>query len=170
MASKKELSKFLNELSKEELIKEFEKLYGKFKEVKTYYNIELSGNTTELLKAAKELIKNQYFPKRGYGNPKASVIKKVMDDFAKVSIYPKDLINLNLFRVEQAIAFTAAFGDIDMAYYTSLGAAFERTLKLIVQHNYQEEYKITCKELVDKTEDFGWGLHEDFSNLYDSYL
>ena len=42
MASKKELKKFLNELSKNELIKEFEKLYAKFSQVKTYYDIELS--------------------------------------------------------------------------------------------------------------------------------
>lgn len=170
MASKNDLAKFLIELSKEDLIKEFEKLYKKFKEVKTFYDVELSGNTTELLKKAKAIIENQYFPKKGYGFPKASVVKKVIDDFAKVSIYPKDLIELNLFRVQQAIAFTAAYGDIDMAYYTSLGAAFERTIKLIVQHKYQDEYKIFCKELVDKTQDFGWGLHDDLSNSYQTYF
>jgi gas vesicle protein len=170
MATKKELTKFLNELSKEDLIKEFEKLYSKFKEVKQLYDLEISGDTSELLNKAKEAIENQFFPKRGFGNPKASELKKVIDDFAKVSIYPKDLIDLSIFRVEQAIAFTDAYGDIDMVFYNSTATAFERTLKLIVQHNYENEYKITCKELVDKTVDFGWGFHDDLTELYYEYL
>ena len=87
-----------------------------------------------------------------------------------MSIYPKDLIELNLFRVQQAVAFTAAYGDIDMAFYNSTATAFDRTLKLIVQHNYQDEYRIICKELVDKTEDFGWGFNEDLTELYYEYL
>ena len=50
MASKRDLPKFLNDLTKEELIKEVEKLYQKFDTVKTFYDIEISGDTSEIVK------------------------------------------------------------------------------------------------------------------------
>ena len=170
MASKRDLTKFLNDLSKKELISEFEKLYQKFKEVKTFYDIELSGDTTAIVNDVKKKIKNEYMPDRGYGKARSSVAKKLVDDFAKVSIYPKDLVEVNLYRVEMAIEFTKAYGDIDEAFYISAENAFERTLKLMEKHKLQDDFKERCLNLVKKTEWFGWGFHDQLKYLYQEYL
>jgi len=170
MASKKDLTKFLNDLSKEELIKEFEKLYQKFKEVKTFYDIELSGDTTAIVNDVKKKIKNEYMPDKGYGKARSSVAKKLVDDFAKVSIYPKDLVEVNLYRVEMAVGFTKAYGDIDEPFYTSAENAFEKTLKLMVQHKLQDDFKERCLKVIDKTEWFGWGFYDQLKYLYEEYI
>jgi hypothetical protein len=169
MASKKDLTKFLNDLSKEELIKEFEKLYQKFKEVKTFYDIELSGDTTAIVNEVKKKIKNEYMPDRGFGKARSSVVKKLIDDFEKVSIYPKDLVEVNLYRVEMAVEFTEEYGDIDEAFYTSAENAFERTLKLIEKHQLYSEFKLRCKEILHITRNYGWGFYDTLSYLYGLY-
>ena len=129
MASKRDLTKFLNDLSKEELIKEVEKLYQKFKEVKRYYDIDLGGDTTELVKQIKAKIENEYMPARGFGKARSSFVKKLIDDFAKVSIYPSDLIDVILYRVEIA----AEFGEqTDQTYNGCFGAIDGIALRLNV--------------------------------------
>ena len=170
MASKRDLTKFLKDLSKEELIKEVEKLYQKFKEVKSYYDIELGGDTSDIVRQVKEKIKKEYMPERGYGKARASVVKKLIDDFAKISIYPSDLIDVNLYRVEMGVAFTDAYGDIDEAFYTSAVSAFERTMKLIDKHQLHKDFQLRCKELLNNTRDMGWGFYDDLSFYYGMYF
>ena len=126
MASKKDLTKFLSELNKDELIKEIQKLYNKFPIVKTYFEVELSGDTSSLLDKAKEQIKNEFYPKRGEAKARSSILKKVIDDFIKVSIYPKDIVELHLFRFEMAAQFQSDYGDMDEPFYNSACSAFAK--------------------------------------------
>lgn len=65
------LNKFLKEMTKPELEKEIKKLYSKFKEVKQYYEMELSGDTTDVLNQFKLRLQQEYFPKRGYGKARS---------------------------------------------------------------------------------------------------
>ena len=169
MASKKDLTKFLVDLTKEELEKEVEKLYVKFKEVKTYYDIELSGDTSAIVNEIKAKIKKEYMPDRGHGQARSSVVKKVIDDFAKVSIFPSDLVDVILYRVEMGIEFSDNYGDINEAFYSSAENAFERALKLIEKHQLHSDFKLRCKEIVYSTRGYGWGFHDELSYFYDEY-
>ena len=169
MASKKDLIKYLIDLTKEELEKEVEKLYSKFKEVKTYYAIELSGDTSSIVNEIKAKIKKEYLPDRGYGQARSAVVKKVIDDFAKISIFPIDLIDVILTRVEIAIEFSDKYGDINEAFYASAENAFEKALKLIEKHQLKSDFKLRCKEIVHSTREYGWGFHDELSYLYDEY-
>jgi hypothetical protein len=170
VASKKELKKFLNDLSKDELIKEFEKLYSKFPQVKTYYDIDLSGDTSLLLSEAKRKIENEYFPSRGFGKARSGEVKKIIDDFSKVSIYPKDVIDLYLFRFHMAVKFTKAYGDIDEPFYDSAYNAFAKALKLIEKHGYKNEFKARCEAIVEELGDIGWGFSDGVQELFYTYF
>jgi hypothetical protein len=170
MASKKEFKKFLSELSKEELVKEIEKLCSKFPLVKTFYDVELSGDTAKLLSEAKRKIENEYFPLRGFGKARSGEVKKIIDDFAKVSIYPKDLIDLYLFRFEMAVKFTNAYGDIDDVFYTSAINVYAKALKLIFHHGYESEFNHRCKLLMEETRNIGWGFSDGVEELYYSHF
>ncbi len=64
---KTELNRYLKDLDKKELENEVKKLYSKFKDVKKYYELELSQDTTAVLNEFKARIKQEYFPKRGFG-------------------------------------------------------------------------------------------------------
>ena len=168
MASKKDLTKFLNDLSKEELIKEFEKLYQKFKEVKTYYDIDLGGDTTAIVNGVKKKIYNEYMPDRGFGKARSSVVKNLIDDFAKVSIYPSDLIDVILYRVEIAAEFGMSYGYDNEAFYNSCDLAFEKALNLIIKNNLEDEFKERCRNLIIKTNEYGW--FEQLEYLFNQYF
>ena len=170
MASKRDLTKYLNALSKEELIKEVEKLYQKFKEVKSFYDIELSGYTAAIVQKVKDKIKKEYMPDSGFGKASSSEIKKVIIEFTKVSIYPRDLIDIILYRVEMAIEFTNAYGDIDIPFYNSAVNAFHKALELIQKEMLEEEFKVRCNEIVYSTRKIGWGFHIEIENAYDDYF
>ncbi len=170
MSSKKELKKFLNELSKEELVKEVEKLYSKFSQVKTFYDVDLSGDTYALLETAKSKIKNEYFPARGHPKARSGEVKKIIDEFAKISIHPKDVIELYLFRFDMAVMFTNEYGDIDEPFYDSAYNAFAKALKLIEKHDYQNEFKMKCWEIVNSLKPIGWGFSDGVDELYYTYF
>ncbi|MCW3105994.1 MAG: hypothetical protein JWQ09_500 [Segetibacter sp.] len=170
MSSKEELKKFLNRLGKEELIKEVEKLYSKFPQVKTCYDVELSGDTSLLLSEAKRKIENEYFPSKGLPKARSGEIKKIIDGFAKVSVYPKDVIDLYLFRFEMAVRFTKTYGDIDEPFYNAAENAFKKTLLLIQKHGYKEELKEKVKELVKYSDGLGWGFSDVIKDFYYTYM
>lgn len=169
MASKKDFNKFLSTLTKPELIKEIEKLYSKFPAVKTYYEVEISGDTTALLNKAKEQIKNEYFPARGEAKARSSIVKKVIDDFAKISIYPKDIVELHLFRFEMAVKFQDMYGDMDEPFYNSAYNAFSKALSLAEKHGYLQEIKPQIEKIVSIMGDTGWGFSDSINDIFFDY-
>jgi len=175
MASKKDLTKYLVDLTKEELEKEVEKLYVKFKEVKTYYDIELSGDTSSIVNEIKEKIKKEYNLDKGYAKGRAAVVKKIIDDFAKISVFPIDLIDIILYRVEWSMKFIKGkledwdYEMVTQATYTSVENAFERALKLIDKHQFHSDFQPRCNEILAYTGKLDWGFSSNMNYLYNNY-
>lgn len=167
---KRELSKYLKELNKKELEQEIKKLFDKFKDVKDFYAIELSNDTSAILNEYKARIEKEYFPKRGYGEARSSVARKVISDFRKISIFKTDLIDLILFRVEIMLKYTLAYGDIDEPFYLTLENSFEQACKLIQKEQLQDQYKDLCMTLAKQSERFGWGTYREMAYIYKTYI
>ena len=166
------LKKHLQSVTHDELIEEVLKLAKRFKDVKTYFEMEL-GDTkqqTAIVDSVKQKIKKQFFPTRGYGNPKAAEIRKLISEFKKVSVFPFDLVDVLLFRVEQAVAFTNAYGDIDEGFYTSTERAYEDALKLIREHYLNEHFLKRCLSIRHETAHIGWGFAYEIDRLTKEYL
>ena len=172
MATKKDFTKYINNLPKEQLVKELDKLYSKFKNVQEFYLMELAEDTSGILEKYKEALDKEYFPKTkmGYGKARASVANKIISDFAKIKVYDVDLIELMLYRVSLCIQYTDELGDITDQFYNSTENAFEAALKLIAKNNLEDEYKEECKEMIEVVSEMGWGFYSSLSNLYDEYF
>lgn len=167
---KKELNHYLAKQSKPELIHEILLLFDKFDLVRKYYEVKFCEDTGPILKELKEKILNEYFPLKGMPKARNSVSKKITSDFKKIAKDQKDVVDLLLFRTEIMVDYTEAHGDIDEPFYHSLGHGFMQACKLIQQEQLEESFKIYCKELVDSTKDFGWGVYEDMEGSYQLYL
>lgn len=167
---KREFTKFLNSLSEKEKTAELKKLYSKFPKVQEYYAMELSGNSARILEDYKKKIKNEYLPSRGYGKARSSVSRKVISDFKKIAVHPKDVIMLLLYRVEMMIEFTASYGDIDEAFYNSLGSSFREACKLIAKERLEKFFLNSCIELRDRTYNFGWGVWDELNDDLEEYF
>ena len=166
------LKKHLQSLSQDELVEEVLKLAKRFKDVKMYFDMEL-GDTkqqTAIVEGVKEKIKKQFFPTRGYGNPKAAEVRKLISEFRKVSVFPFDVVDVLLFRVEQAVDFTNAYGDISEAFYTATETAYEDALKLINEHHLKEHFLKRCHSIRQQTADIGWGFADEMERLTEEYL
>jgi hypothetical protein len=142
MAKKTSLLKFLNELEKEELVEEIEKLCAKFDVVKKYFEIELSGDTTRYVTAAKKEIARQFYFTNGNArsNPKASRLNAIVKEFEQVSIYKEDIIELLVCRIEQTMAYAKDVRHVPEALYSSTMIAIARVMQLITDEGLQEKF------------------------------
>lgn len=125
---------------------------------------------TAIVESVKQKIEKQFFPTRGYGNPKAAEIRKLISEFRKVSVFPFDVVDVLLFRVEQAVDFTNAYGDITEAFYTATETAYEDALKLISTHNLKDHFLDRCLKIRRQTQDIGWGFADEIARLTEEYL
>lgn len=167
---KREFSRYIKSLEKPELEKELKKLFDKIPAVSQYYELELSEDTTAVLEDYKAKIRKEYFPNRGYGNARSSVSKKYISDFKRISVFPKDVIELLLYRTEMMIDFTNLYGDMEEPFYTSLVNSFGEACKMIRKENLEEEFKDHCIRLIDKTEDLGWGVSDGLWCYFQNYI
>lgn len=165
---KREFNKFLKTLSEKELIKELQALYSKFEPVRQYYQLELSQDTTVVVREYRQKIKKEYFPNRGYGAARSGVSRKIILDFKKISVHAKDVIELWLYRTEMMLEFSIAYGDMEEAFYNSLTSGFEQACKLIQSECLHQEFKTYCQELIAKSYNLGWGVSFDLDYYFEN--
>jgi hypothetical protein len=143
----------------------------KYSDVKEYYQTTLSsdGKSQTLVKYRK-IIGNEFFPSRGFGKLRLSVIKKAIGDFKKVSDSIDGLVELMLYYVEQGIDFVESYGDIKEDFYGSMVSHYEQAVKLIVKHNLQSSFYIRCQRIVKDSCDFGYGFGDDIEYIFTEIL
>jgi len=131
----------LEELNKEELIAEIEKICTKFEVVKQYFEIELSGDAGKYLQKAKKDIDKQFFTSAGASrNAKASRLNTITKAFEQISIYKEDVIELILYRIEQTIKHKAKRGELTDALHQSTIRVMARVQAMIAAEGLEEKY------------------------------
>jgi hypothetical protein len=137
---KSNLLKMLEELDKEDLIAEIEKLCLKFDVVKNYFEVELSGDASKQLDKAKKEVDKQLYTSAGKPrNPKASRLNKIVRDFEQISIYKEDVIILMVHRIEQTVKFANKYGVND-ALYQSTNRVITKVMELVEAEGLEEKY------------------------------
>jgi len=164
------IKKHLETLEKEELINEVLRLHEKIKAVKDFYEMDLGTDSSSVLNEYKAKIEKHYFPKRGFGDPKASEIRKLISEFKKIAVFEFDLIDLMLFRVEQAVKFTNAYGDIDESFYSSAENTFDDALKLAKKTGSLEHIRTRALLIIRETQNIGWGFHDTLFDSFSEYF
>lgn len=107
----------------------------------------------------RQKIVEQFFPKRGFGDPKLGVARKVIRNYRKATGNIPGTIDLLLSYVENGTGFTAEFGDIDEPFYSSLESAVEE-MKALLFREGKATYQI-FRERIVRLERYGgrigWG-------------
>ncbi len=162
MAGNRELNKYLNELSKGELIKEVTKLHSKFKLVKEYYASELGTDNGALLKIAKAKMCKLILKTGRSIKPDLASANKLIRDFSKVSVYPVDIIDLMLYKVELCTDFLEQWGlqfpNVESAIYTT----YPQVLKLIYENKLEKTFCKRCLEVEAVAGNYGL-INETFN-------
>ncbi len=165
--TQKDLKKYLDDLTEQELREEIKALYRKFPIVKEYYQLELSLDSTPVVEDYKSKIRRYYFPAgRNIKRPKAAKMRDLINQFKKVAPFPHDVIDLLLFQTETMIQFTSENGYVSAGFDQTVISRFKEATKLIKQEQAKAEFQERCLHLINEAEIMGWGPHFNLQLLY----
>jgi hypothetical protein len=166
-----DLKRYLSARSQPELVNEIAELFKKIPAVKEHYQIKLNPHSEDdVLEKYKNIIRNEFFPDRGLGKARLSVARKAVNDFKKVARSPDSVADLMVFYVEQGVAFTEAYGDIDEPFYNSMESMYEKAAQWITQHSLTGGFPQRCHRMVAATAHMGWGFPDTLSDIYQEYF
>jgi hypothetical protein len=165
------LKNYLKQVSKEQLADDIAELFKKFEPVRDYYQTRLlPEDSNQVIAKYKAIIRNEFFPARGFGEARLSVARKAVSEYKKICRTNASLADLMLFYVEQGVQFTDAYGDIDEPFYNSMGSMFKKAAEFIVKHELQDAFEDRCRRIVSNTSEVGWGFHDELSDIYNEHF
>ncbi len=61
------------------------------------------------------------------------------------------------------------YGDINVPFYSSMVDMYEKALRYIFEHGFQEEFRERGTKLIRLAGNFGFGVREDTIQIYKAY-
>jgi len=178
--SKRDLKKYLNELTKEQLEEQILELYEKFSPVKVYYNFVFNPKEETLLQECKLKISQEYFPMQSKGKRKKpkmrrSVAQKYIKHFILLGVDPFIIVDMMLYNIEIAQTFSAENPIKQELFYKSMFNSFEQASKFIISNGITGEFKNRLIAICEEASTQKWmnitdfktniELLEDYQNL-----
>lgn len=165
-----ELKKFLKNLSDVELREEIVDLFKLFPVIKEYYKVKLNPEgEKEILEKYKKIIRDEFFPDRGFGKLRYVIMKKALEDFRKLSQSPENIADLMISYAEYGVEFTNEYGDIDERFYNNIEGMYEKALKYIFNEHLDQVYCNRLRKIMESGDGIGWGFSDGLCDLYYSY-
>jgi Family of unknown function (DUF6155) len=167
-----DFKRFLVEMKEEELRAEMLKLFSKLDQVQSFYAQELMSDSDRksVLEDYKKKVYNQYWTRTGNPRrPSNAEVRKILGEFEKVSIFPVELIDLLLHRVEIVTESASQLGGAADADYNASSSSFEKALKLMDKNKLHDHFKDRCVALF-KANNLDYWYIEDLEGLYATYF
>ena len=163
--SKKALKKYLQSLDAEALREQLLDLYGRFPEVKTYYDFVFNPQEEKLLGEAMERISEEYFPRRRKkAKARRSVAHRYIRHFRTLGVDPTVLAELMAFNLETARRYEAT-RNCPGTFYRSMQKSFREWVAYLVHHGIYGEYRDRITAFVNDVEKAGWPTHQQYREL-----
>lgn len=165
--SKFSLKKYLQSLTKEQIVEVVLDAYDNSKAVQEYFDFYLQPNEKEKIKKYKAIIEKEFGVKNSMrAGLKYSVAKKAISDFASLKPSPDALADLMLSLPEAACRFTREFGDMDEPFYNGAVNNFKRALDFMAKHGLLENFKLRCTDCVKFALSCGYGFADEMAELF----
>lgn len=169
--SKRELRKYLKELTKEQLEEQIIDIYNRFKDVKEYYDFAFNPRENELIEQCRFQISKEYYP---VGSRKAKMrrsvaqkwIKKLIQLDAEASL----LADVMFFNIEIAQTFSGEHIIRQESFFTSLYKSFDEALRFVSEKGILFEFKGRIEKIANDACDQQWPNRKAFEDTTDMYL
>ncbi|MBS7786867.1 hypothetical protein KIH23_06130 [Flavobacterium sp. CYK-55] len=140
--SKRELKKYLEQLSNEHLQEQIIELYEKFPLVKVYYDFVFKPNEDKLIDEAKAKILNEYFPtKRRKPKTRRSIAQKSIKHFINLGMDAFLLSDLMLFNLEVMLKYSKQKPQTSDAFYKSFLSSFGQLITYLTENGLTANYR-----------------------------
>ena len=172
--SKRDLKKYLAELSKEQLEEQLIELYEKFAPVKVYYDFVFNPKEDKLLQESKVKISHEYFPIKKPGakwRPKAkmrrSVAQKIIKHFISLGVDSFIIADLMLYNIEIAQTYSSQNLIKQELFHKSMFNSFEQAVNFLISNGILFDYKARILAIYDETVQQKWKNRYDFEAILD---
>ena len=169
--SKRDLKKYLSELSKPQLEEQFIEMYDKFVNVKVYYNFVFNPNEKNLIKDARLKISNEYFPINGK-RPKMrrSVAQKFIKHFISLGMDPFLIADLMCFNIEIAQTLSSEKSNNSDTFYKSVFASYQQLVKFLIEKSIVTDFKDRVEAIKNNTVAQKWFNNSQFEEIFEKIL
>lgn len=163
--SKTDFKRYLQQLSKEEVMNIVLEYYSKSKDARDYFDYMLAPDVIKKLEECKQVILNEYYPKRGWGNARISVCKKAISDFTKLKPGDEMLAEAMVCLIETACQYTWDYGDMEESFYTAVENNFVRTMKFLADHGLVEKFQPRITQILKYASVCGYGFCDSMPDI-----
>jgi hypothetical protein len=173
--SKRDLKKYLNELTKGQLEEQILELYEKFSPVKVYYDFVFNPKEESLLQECKLKISNEYFPiqtaakKRKKPKMRRSVAQKYIKHFLTLGVDPFIIADVMLYNIEIAQAFASENTIKQELFYKSMFNSFEQAVIYMIANGILNEFKTRINAVHNETITQKWKNEQEFNAIIERF-
>lgn len=155
--AKRDLRIYLKDLDKEQLEEQILDLYGRFKQVKEFYDFAFDPKEHKMVEEAKMKVSNEYFPlKRKRPRKRRSIAQDHIRHFIQLGVDPSVTADLMLYNMEVAQSFSKQNYIGSESFYRSILNSFGQAMKFIRENGLTKEFMPRCKAIAVQAEAQGW--------------
>ncbi|PIF34676.1 hypothetical protein CLU81_5337 [Flavobacterium sp. 9] len=172
--SKRDLKKYLNELSKEQLEEQIIQLYEKFSPVKVYYDFVFNPKEDKLLQECKVKISQEYFPikkpnskRRPKAKMRRSVAQKYIKHFILLGVDPFVIADIMLYNIEIAQTYSSQNFIKQELFYKSIFNSFEQAVNFSISNGILSDFRERIIAIEKETIQQKWKNKYDFEAILD---
>jgi hypothetical protein len=164
--SKRNLKKYLSELSKKQLEEQLVELYEKFKDVKVYYDFAFNPNENKLIQEAKYKTSNEYFPSKGK-RPKMrrSIAQKFIKHYISLGVDVFIIADIMLYNIEIAQAFSSEKFIKQELFFRSMLTSFQQAISFLIENGILNDFKSRVVALTEESINQNWLNSYEFSAI-----
>lgn len=168
--SKRELKKYLSDLTKSQLEEQLVDLYERFKDVKQFYDFAFNPKEDKLLEECKFKITKEYFPVNGRkAKARRSVAQKYIREFKTLGVEPSLIAEVMLYNLEVAQAYSADRLVRQDAFYISMLKSFQEALVFISDNGLKTKFTFRIEKIIDQVISQHWFNYRAFENAWENY-
>lgn len=168
--SKRDLKKYLKELSKEQLEEQLTELYDKFKDVKVYYDFAFNPNEDKLIGEAKVKIANEYFPPRGKrAKMRRTVAQKYIKHFLTIGVDIFLIADVMLFTIETAQVFSERRYIKYDSFFKSILTAYQQAVNFLIENGIVDEFKDRVTAINEQANSQKWINRYEFNAVMERF-
>lgn len=168
--SKRDLKKYLADLTKPQLEEQFIEMYEKFNEVKTYYNFVFNPKEQDLVKDAKFKIANEYYPvKTKRAKLRRSTAQKIIKHFLTLGVDSFIIADVMLYNIEIAQTYSAEKYMKYESFFKSILNSYEQAVAYLIEHGILDDFKSRVVAIKEKTEQQNWSNKYEFNAIVERF-
>jgi hypothetical protein len=169
--SKRELKKYLKDLTKEQLEEQIIDLYSRFGNVKEYYDFAFNPNENKLIEQCRFQISKEYYP---VSSRKAKMRRSVAQKWIKKLILldadASLLADVMFFNIEIALTFSGEHIIRQDSFFTSIYKSYDEALRYVSEKGILNEFKGRIEKITNDILDQKWFNKNAFEDITDLYL